>query len=114
MHRMVWTVVCVSSCLLTGCVIANGPSASMTLQSGRTISVESDRPFRTLRGEALSHEAATAVIGRQQFLVEPDEIYLDGAAVASIPAATRNVTVAERSARLVVTADGRTVYDDEF
>lgn len=115
MHRVSWTVVCVSSCLLTGCAIAtNGSSASMTLQNGRTISVESDRPFRTLRGEALSPDAAAAMIGRRQFLVEPGEIYLDDAPVASISAATRNVTVSERSGRLVVAADSRTVYEDEF
>lgn len=114
MRRQMWTAVLLAGCLLAGCSVAtNGPSGG-TLASGRTISAESDRLLRTIRCTALSPNTEAVAIGRRKLVIEPAAIQIDGTEVVPISAAARSVTVAERGGRLLVTADGQTVYDDEY
>ena len=50
----------------------------------------------------------------RRVLVGPTSIEVDGKAVATIAEEAKSVTVAEEDGRLLIEADGATVYDAEF
>ncbi|HEX6984454.1 MAG TPA: hypothetical protein VF170_03720 [Planctomycetaceae bacterium] len=105
-----------SAVSLAGCeVVVSGTGG--TLPSGRSVTVSSDRPFRTVRAEPIGRDTESVAIGTfgpRKILVEPTEIKVDGTPVAAIPEATKAVTIADEDGRLRIAADGATVYDAEF
>ena len=88
--------------------------AGGTLQSGRSVSVTSDRPYRSFRMDSVGGDTESIRLGTvspRKILVEPTSITVDGEPVATIPASTKEVTVAEDDGRLRIAADGDVVYD---
>lgn len=87
------------------------------LQSGRSISVTSDRPYRSFRSESVGPNTESIQLGTfspRRILVAPTDVEVDGTRVATIPEETKSVTVAEEDGRLRIAADGTTVYDAKF
>ena len=84
-----------------------------TLPTGRAVVFGTDRFYRSTTYSDTA-DTATVAIGGRTVVVKPTGIVVDGVPAVPVAEAAKSVEVSEKAGRLLVRADGRTIYDVPF
>ncbi|HBE71699.1 MAG TPA: hypothetical protein DDW52_26445 [Planctomycetaceae bacterium] len=83
-----------------------GGSASGQLESGRTVSIESDAVSLSCNFEA---DTARIVLGHQEIIVRPEQLIVDGRIVAKISSEAKAVQISVRRGEVSFVVDGQRI-----
>ena len=84
----------------------SGGSASGRLSSGRSVNAQSDSWYLKCNFAA---DTATIETAGRTIVVAPDQLLVDGRALAAMDATTRSVNVSVRGNAITFVADGKTI-----